>query len=92
MWCPGCLLQWVRDCSDIPLFAMFVGSVSHISVAVRFVCAVRVAVGVWKGVLWCILQRCCSAMVLLCAVRVAVGVLTQWVWCNVCYPSNVFFF
>jgi len=43
---------------------MFVGSVSHIRVAVKFVYAVRVAVGVWKGVLRCILQRCCSAMVL----------------------------
>jgi len=27
MWCYGFLLQWVRCCSDIPLFTMFVGSV-----------------------------------------------------------------
>jgi len=55
MCCPGCLLQWVRCCSGDPFFAMFVGSVSHIRVAVKFVYAVRVAVGVWKGVLRCIL-------------------------------------
>jgi len=64
MWCPVCLLQLVRCCSDIPLFAMILGSVSHIRVAVRFLCAVRVAVGEWKGMLQCVSQRCFSVIVL----------------------------
>ena len=78
MWCPGCLLQWVRCCSDSPLFVMFVGSMSHIRVAVKFVCVVRVAVGMWKGVLRCISQRCCSAMVLpsVCCSGCVVGRVT----------------
>jgi len=54
----------VRCCNEIPLFAIFVGSVPHIRVAVRYFFAVRVALGVWKNVLRCISQRCCSAIVL----------------------------
>ena len=49
------VLQWVWCCSEIPLFAISVGSVSCRSFAVRF-CPVHVAVGVLQGVLRCVLQ------------------------------------
>jgi len=66
----------VRSCSEIPLFAIFVGSVPHIRVAVRFSFTVRVAVGVWMGVLQCFLQRCCRlAVQLFCPVCVVAELL-----------------
>ena len=79
-----CVAEGVLQCvcvfSEVPLFAIYFGSVCCSSVAVC------VAMGVLQGVLQCVLQWCCSAISFpVCvAVRVAVcaavGVL-HCVWC-----------